>query len=148
MALVILQKCGGDKYFTIQGNGNSDSEWLQPRRTARGCAASDDQQVVPASPVNSHSWETIKCVQIGRLRGKFRQRMYPPVVTKDPTAVEVEVQAAHLAIFPGDDKAVVPQAFGWVIACFTGNYKDYQKVDAPYHDLEHTLQATLCMARL
>ena len=87
-------------------------------------------------------------MQIERLRGKFRQRMYPPVVTKDPTAVEVEVQAAHLAIFPGDDKAVVPQAFGWVIACFTGNYKDYQKVDAPYHDLEHTLQATLCMARL
>ena len=88
-------------------------------------------------------------MQIERLRGKFLQRMYPPVVTKDPTAVEVEVQAAHLAIFPDDDdKAFVSRAFGWAIACFTGNYKGYQKVDAPYHDLEHTLQGTLCMARL
>jgi hypothetical protein len=74
--------------------------------------------------------------------------MYPPVVTKDPKAVEVEVQAAHLAIFPDEEKAFVPRAFGWAIACFTGHYKDYQEVDAPYHDLEHTLQGALCMARL
>jgi len=75
-------------------------------------------------------------------------QMYPPVVTKDPTAVEVEVQAAFRTIFPSADPMFVPQVFGWAIECFTGNYRDYQAVDAHYHDFEHTLQGTLCLARL
>ncbi len=74
--------------------------------------------------------------------------MYPPVVTKDPTAVEVEVQSAYLTIFRNGDPLFVPKVFGWAIECFTGGYKDYQPVDAPYHDFEHTLQGTLCFARL
>jgi hypothetical protein len=74
--------------------------------------------------------------------------MFLPVVTKDPTAVEVEVQTAYLAIFPKGDRLFVPRVFGWAIECFTGNYADYQAVDAQYHDLEHTLQGTLCMGRL
>ena len=41
--------------------------------------------------------------------------MYPPVVTKDPTAVEAEVQQAYLAMFPAGDPLFVPRAFGWVI---------------------------------
>jgi hypothetical protein len=74
--------------------------------------------------------------------------MNPPVVTKDPTAVEVEVQATHQALFPGSDHLFVPRVFGWAIECFLGGYKDYQPVDASYHDFEHTLQGTLCMTRL
>src|SRR5215469_2298423 len=74
--------------------------------------------------------------------------MHSPVTTKDPTAVEVEVQAAYLSMFPRGDLLFVPRAFGWVIECFTGNYRDYQAIDARYHDLEHTLQGTLCMAQL
>lgn len=76
------------------------------------------------------------------------ERMYPTVVTKDPTAVEVEVHTAYLAMFPKGDAMFVPRAFGWAIECFTGSYRDYQAVDARYHDFEHTLQGTLCMARL
>lgn len=74
--------------------------------------------------------------------------MYLPVVTKDPTAVQVEVQAACWTMFPNADALFVPRAFGWAIECFTGNYRDYQAVDARYHDFEHTLQGTLCLARL
>ena len=74
--------------------------------------------------------------------------MYLPVVTKDPTAVQVEVQAACRTMFPNADALFVPRAFGWAIECFTGNYRDYQAVDARYHDFEHTLQGTLCLARL
>jgi hypothetical protein len=74
--------------------------------------------------------------------------MYPPVVTRDPTAVEVEVQAAYLAMFPQAGKMFIPQIFGWAIDCFTGQYDDYQPIDAQYHDFEHTLQGALCMARL
>src|SRR6266568_3951036 len=74
--------------------------------------------------------------------------MYPPIVTKDPIAVEVEVQAAYLAMFPEGDRLFVARIFGWAIECFTGHFRDYQAVDAHYHDFEHTLQGTLCMARL
>ena len=74
--------------------------------------------------------------------------MQPPVATKDPTAVEVEVQAACLSMFPNADPLFIPRAFGWAIECFTGSYRDYMAVDALYHDFEHTLQGTLCMARL
>jgi hypothetical protein len=74
--------------------------------------------------------------------------MYPPVDTKDPTVVEVEVQAAYRAMFRRGDRFFVPQVFGWAIECFTGHYHDYQAVDALYHDFEHTLQGTLCLVRL
>jgi len=70
------------------------------------------------------------------------------VQTKDPTAVEVEVQKAYLTVFPQGNRMFVPQVFGWAIDCFTGNFGDYQAVDAQYHDFEHTLQGTLCLARL
>jgi len=74
--------------------------------------------------------------------------MYPPVATKDPSAVGAQAQAAYLAMFPDGDRGFVPQAFGWATDCFSGNNRDFQAVDARYHDLEHTLQGTLCLARL
>jgi hypothetical protein len=74
--------------------------------------------------------------------------MFPEVDTKFPTAVEREVQSAYLRAFPQGDRLFVPRVFGWAIACFTGDYGDYQPIDARYHDLEHTLQGTLCMGRL
>jgi hypothetical protein len=70
------------------------------------------------------------------------------VETRDPTAVEGEVQTAYLTMFPNGDPFFVPRVFRWAIECFTGGYHDYQAVDARYHDLEHTMQGTLCMARL
>lgn len=74
--------------------------------------------------------------------------MYPLVPTNDPTAVEVDVQAAYLSMFPRADRLIVPQIFGWAIECFTGRYKDYQPIDALYHDFEHTLQGTVCLTRI
>src|SRR5436309_12592527 len=74
--------------------------------------------------------------------------MYLPVDTKDPVAVENEVQAVYLAMFPQGDPMFVPTALVWIKDCFAGRYKEYQASDARYHDLEHTLQGTVCMARL
>ena len=67
---------------------------------------------------------------------------------KRPYRWEVEVQEAYRALFPQQDRLFVPKVFGWAIDCFTGNYRDYQPIDAHYHDFEHTLQGTLCMIRL
>ncbi len=74
--------------------------------------------------------------------------MHVPVVTKDPAAVEAEVQSAYRACFPGCEALFVPRVFGWAGDCFSGRHPDYQAIDAPYHDFEHTLQGALCMARL
>src|SRR5213592_1276819 len=74
--------------------------------------------------------------------------MFPQVDTKDPAAVQREVQALYRAMFAHEDPGFVARALDWVRECFDGKYKDYQASDAVYHDLEHTLQGTLCMARL
>ena len=74
--------------------------------------------------------------------------MHLPVVTKNPAAVEAEVAAAYRACFPTGDARFVARVFGWAGDCFTGRHEDYQAIDAPYHDFEHTLQGALCMARL
>ena len=74
--------------------------------------------------------------------------MLAPVATRDTTAVEVEVQSTYQAMFPEGDPLFVSRAVGWTVDCFHGNYANYQAIDARYHDLEHTMQGTLCMARL
>jgi hypothetical protein len=62
--------------------------------------------------------------------------------------VASEIQALYQNMFPGAGSLFVPQVFGWTIDCFTGYFEDYQRVDTRYHDFEHTLQGTLCMARI
>ncbi len=74
--------------------------------------------------------------------------MFQPVDTKVPDAVEKEVQSIYRQMFPRGDRAFVPRAFAWASECFTGRHGDYQAIDAVYHDFEHTLQGTLCLARL
>lgn len=74
--------------------------------------------------------------------------MRPLVDTKDHAAVQWEVQACYKAIYPYADPAFVSNAFSWTTTCFAGKYRDYQPIDARYHDLEHTMQGTLCMVRL
>lgn len=74
--------------------------------------------------------------------------MFPPVATNNPIAVKADVQAAYLTMFPQGDDHFVARVFGWAEECFAGRHADYQAIDARYHDFEHTLQGTLCMARL
>lgn len=74
--------------------------------------------------------------------------MLPDVSSQDPRAVGAEVQTAYLAMFPQGDPLFVSRVLGWTLDCFAGRYADYGPVDTRYHDLEHTLQGTLCMVRL
>ncbi len=68
--------------------------------------------------------------------------------TKDALAVRREVQNAYHGMYPTGAADFVSAAFDRVIDCFLGKYRDYQPIDALYHDLEHTLQGTLCLVRL
>lgn len=74
--------------------------------------------------------------------------MSPQVDTRDITAVEREVQSAYAEMFPEADGEFVVRVFGWAQECFEGRFPGYLPIDARYHDLEHTLQGTLCMVRI
>jgi hypothetical protein len=74
--------------------------------------------------------------------------MFPRVQTQDSLAVERETQATYQGLYPEGDPSFVATAFSWLRDIFSGRYKDYQAIDAVYHDLEHTMQGTLCMMRL
>jgi hypothetical protein len=74
--------------------------------------------------------------------------MLEPVNTCDPFSVQAELQAAYAEMFPQGDGEYIPKIFGWAASWFSGQYLDYQAIDAHYHDLEHTLQGALCMGRL
>jgi hypothetical protein len=74
--------------------------------------------------------------------------MFPAVDTKNAKAVQEEVQSIYRSMFPNGDGEFLSKAFGWALDCFRGRYANYQPIDARYHDLEHTLQGTLCFARL
>ncbi len=74
--------------------------------------------------------------------------MFPSVDTRIPAAVECEVEKIYREIYPDGDAAFVARAFAWAGQCFNGQHAEYQAIDARYHDFEHTLQGTLCLARL
>ncbi len=74
--------------------------------------------------------------------------MFPAVDTRDLKAVESEVEAIFTTLFPQADKQFIHEAFGWSGQWFSGDYPGYLPIDARYHDLEHTLQGTLALARL
>ena len=68
--------------------------------------------------------------------------------THDPLAVAAQVRGDYLAMFPDGDRQFVPRAFSWALDCFTGRDHEFLPIDARYHDLEHTLQGTLCLSTL
>jgi hypothetical protein len=74
--------------------------------------------------------------------------MFPVVDTRDLAAVQREVESIFASFFPEADGRFIPRAFGWAEQFFSGKYAGYQAIDARYHDLEHTMQGTLCLARL
>lgn len=74
--------------------------------------------------------------------------MFPAVDTRDLPAVQNEVESIFSALFPEANGGFIPAAFEWTEDWFTGRYPGYQAIDARYHDLEHTLQGTLGLARI
>jgi hypothetical protein len=70
------------------------------------------------------------------------------VDTKDLHAVRRVVADIYRELFPSGRGDFVENAFKWATEAFAGNYGDFQKIDAKYHDFEHTLQGTLAFSRL
>ncbi len=58
------------------------------------------------------------------------------------------IQGVFEARYPGQDSTFIERRFANLEAMFSGQYPGFQAMDTAYHDLEHTLQATLCMIDL
>jgi hypothetical protein len=67
---------------------------------------------------------------------------------EDPDRVRDAVLALFAARYPGADLAPLRQAFDDVKSLFLGTFPGYLRCDTLYHDLRHTLDMTLAMARL
>lgn len=74
--------------------------------------------------------------------------MLPSVDTKHPGAVARFAGQRFAAIFPGASSSWLDTIFRDVERCFRGEHPDYLPIDLRYHDLEHTLQATVCCVAL
>jgi hypothetical protein len=74
--------------------------------------------------------------------------MFSEIDTKNAGAVRDEVIRLYRDSFSGAPPNFITEMFQWTEDCFSGRYGDFQAIDAKYHDLEHTLQVTLCFARL
>lgn len=78
----------------------------------------------------------------------FRLHRMPSVETKNPSAVAAFVRSVFDRLYPGVVPSLLDRAFHEVTLLFTGRHPDYQAIDLRYHDFEHTLQATVCLAQL
>ena len=63
-------------------------------------------------------------------------------------AVGTFVRRRFEARYPETDGSFITRRFHNLEAMFAGEYEGFQAMDTLYHDLEHTLQATLCMVCL
>lgn len=70
------------------------------------------------------------------------------VNVEDAERVREVVVALFAARYPGADLAPLERAFGDFRSLFEGQYPGYLACDTLYHDLRHTLDMTLAMARL
>jgi len=70
------------------------------------------------------------------------------VNVEDSARVRDEVLALFAARYPGEDFAPLACAFDDFDALFRGEYPGYLACDTLYHDLRHTLDMSLAMARL
>jgi len=70
------------------------------------------------------------------------------VDVEDPARVRDAVLALFATRYPGADLAPLRRGFADFQAMFEGDYPGYLACDTLYHDMRHTLDMTLAMARL
>lgn len=70
------------------------------------------------------------------------------VRTTDPAVVNQEINRIFLELYPDASTAVLDRAFQDCARMFRGEYAGYRPCDTAYHDIQHTMEVTLAMARL
>jgi hypothetical protein len=70
------------------------------------------------------------------------------VNTTDPQAVHQEVSRIYLGLYPDAPTETLGRTFSDCARLFRGEYPGYRACDTAYHNLQHTLDVSLAMARL
>jgi hypothetical protein len=70
------------------------------------------------------------------------------VNTTDVTSVSREVNRMFQVLYPDASPQALDQSFDDVGRVFRGEYPGYQACDTDYHNLQHSLDVTLAMARM
>jgi hypothetical protein len=68
--------------------------------------------------------------------------------TTDPVCVKLEVSRLYRDLYRRTDSPALDRAFNDMVALYRGHYPGYAACDTEYHDLQHSLEVTLAMARL
>jgi hypothetical protein len=68
--------------------------------------------------------------------------------TTDPGSVEGEVRRIHLDLYPRARTSAMSRAFDDCARMYHGAHPAYRACDTAYHNLQHTLDVSLAMARL
>lgn len=72
-----------------------------------------------------------------------------PVDTRDPISVCAAVIQLGRELYPREvERERIERLFDDVTGIFEGRLAYFQRMDAAYHNLEHTLQAVLCWSRI
>jgi hypothetical protein len=68
--------------------------------------------------------------------------------TTDPVCVQLEVVRIYKNLYQRAKAPTLDRAFDDMVALYRGHYPGYLRCDTEYHDLQHSLEVTLAMARL
>jgi len=68
--------------------------------------------------------------------------------TTDPDSVLREIKRIHLELYPHTPTSLIACAFDDCARMYDGAHPGYRGCDTGYHNLQHTLDVTLAMARL
>jgi hypothetical protein len=71
-----------------------------------------------------------------------------PADHTDIRAVEEFVAAVYQGLFGDADAGFAAKAFAWMSDAFNGRHPNYSCIDCGYHDIEHTMQVTVCLTQL
>lgn len=72
----------------------------------------------------------------------------PPEDATDIRAVGAYVAGIYRGLFDHAADGFTAKAFGWMGDAFQGRHPGYSGIDCGYHDIEHTMQVTICLAQL
>jgi hypothetical protein len=70
------------------------------------------------------------------------------VETTDPRDIRQEIGRIFRKLYPGSSDAAIERAVADAARLFRGEYPGYSGCETAYHDLQHTLDVTLAMARI
>jgi len=73
---------------------------------------------------------------------------FPEIDTANPVVVANRIRELLHGIDPHGDLTFFDNVFDDMLRMFEGRFGDYRPIDLRYHDLQHTLQASLCMAEI